>query len=120
MLYQTDLSIARASALDFTSRFGFDWISQHVLELQGLPLNTSAVAAEEEWNVMHHMGGNSPWFPKTKGILQNGLDVPLECWVDQVHMVRLSSPVCTKPWILTFLCVRYLGMRRGIQPSWLV
>ena len=45
-------------------------------------------SAKEEWDVLRHMGGNSPWIQKTEGIVNgSSIDVLPGCRVDQVHMV---------------------------------
>ncbi|KAK4548315.1 hypothetical protein LTR36_010185 [Oleoguttula mirabilis] len=36
---------------------------------------------------MRHQGGNSPWIPKVRGILEGGMEPPAGCRVDQVHMI---------------------------------
>ncbi len=39
------------------------------------------------WNIFEHLGGNSPWFPKTHDIVSAELEPPGDCYIDQVHMV---------------------------------
>lgn len=45
----------------------------------------------KQWDVLRHLGGNSPWIAKTVGLAENSsTDVPHGCRVDQVHMVGLG------------------------------
>lgn len=39
------------------------------------------------WDQLYHLGGNSPWIPKTTGLASSNISVPDGCRVDQVHMV---------------------------------
>ncbi|WPG97772.1 Hypothetical protein R9X50_00055300 [Acrodontium crateriforme] len=39
------------------------------------------------WKVLHHQGGNSPWFRKTDGVVDESYLPPNNCRVDQVHMI---------------------------------
>ncbi|KAK3629126.1 hypothetical protein LTR56_018247 [Elasticomyces elasticus] len=48
---------------------------------------TTATVAEEDWDIRYHMGGNSPWIPKTDGTVDGNIDPPLGCRIDQVHMM---------------------------------
>lgn len=48
-------------------------------------------SGEQAWNVLYHMGGNSPWLPKAHGIVDTDIGPPAGCRVDQVHMVGLSA-----------------------------
>lgn len=41
----------------------------------------------QEWQPIHHLGGNEPWFSKKADIVAPGTDVLPGCRVDQVHMV---------------------------------
>ncbi|RMZ29501.1 hypothetical protein D0859_06408 [Hortaea werneckii] len=86
LLYSWNLNGSAALAFGLLDRFGADGISQRVLGLHDVPANESILAVSEEWDPMHHMGGNSPWFPKNDGTVQEGLDLPRGCRVDQVHM----------------------------------
>ncbi|RMZ16703.1 hypothetical protein D0860_00869 [Hortaea werneckii] len=86
LLYSWNLDGSAAFAFGLLDRFGSDRISQRVLGLNDVPANESVLAVSEEWDPMHHMGGNSPWFPKSAGTVQEGLDLPQGCRVDQVHM----------------------------------
>ena len=87
LLYSWNLDGSAAFAFGLLDRFGSDRISQRVLGLNDVPANESILAVREEWDPMHHMGGNSPWFPKNAGTVQEGLEMPQGCRVDQVHMV---------------------------------
>ncbi|KAI7146696.1 phosphoglycerate mutase-like protein, partial [Hortaea werneckii] len=87
LLYSWNLDSSAALAFGLLDRFGSDRISQRVLGLNDIPANDSILAVSEEWDPMHHMGGNSPWFPKNAGTVQEGLDLPQGCRVDQVHMI---------------------------------
>lgn len=87
LLYSWNFDGSAALAFGLLDRFGTDRISQRVLGLNDVPANESILAESGEWDPMHHMGGNSPWFPKYAGTVQEGLDLPPGCRVDQVHMV---------------------------------
>lgn len=43
--------------------------------------------SKSDWNLLHHLGGNSPWFQKSTGIANDSIETPVGCHVDQVHMV---------------------------------
>lgn len=60
--------------------------TQQVLDTSGSPLQ-GFKDAEKPWNIMYHMGGNSPWIPKLSGIVDGGIEPSAGCRVEQVHMV---------------------------------
>ncbi|KAF2157064.1 phosphoglycerate mutase-like protein [Myriangium duriaei CBS 260.36] len=39
------------------------------------------------WNILYHLGGNSPWIPKTTNIIASAALPPPGCHVEQVHML---------------------------------
>lgn len=42
----------------------------------------------EQWDDLRHLGGNSPWIRKTRGVLNDtAAELPAGCIVDQVHMM---------------------------------
>jgi len=43
------------------------------------------------WDIRYHLGGNSPWIPKTRGIVNDGIEPPEGCRVEQVHMVWYAT-----------------------------
>ncbi|KAF2722167.1 phosphoglycerate mutase-like protein [Polychaeton citri CBS 116435] len=47
----------------------------------------SNVTAHTEWDVVRHLGGNSPWIRKTENILSHDTETPQGCILDQVHMM---------------------------------
>ncbi|KAI7339633.1 phosphoglycerate mutase-like protein [Hortaea werneckii] len=87
LLYSWNFDGSAALAFGLLDRFGTDRVSQRVLGLNDVYANESILAESGEWDPMHHMGGNSPWFPKYAGTVQEGLDLPQGCRVDQVHMI---------------------------------
>lgn len=44
-------------------------------------------ATSQDWNVLHHMGGNGPWIEKVEDIVPGGIAVPKGCEIDQIHMM---------------------------------
>lgn len=47
--------------------------------------------ATRKWNVMEHLGGNSPWIRKRSGVASGVIHTPSGCQVEQVHMVCRSN-----------------------------
>ena len=47
-------------------------------------------SSHDHWNVLHHMGGNSPWVQKTEEVVNGSVDIPPGCRIDQVHMVGVT------------------------------
>lgn len=48
------------------------------------------VTPADEWNVIEHLGGNSPWMAKRHGVVDESLEPPDGCYIDQVHMVSMD------------------------------
>lgn len=48
----------------------------------------------DEWNLLYHLGGNGPWVEKIDDVVEGGIQVPVDCEVDMVHMVSsyISRP----------------------------
>jgi hypothetical protein len=44
----------------------------------------------QTWNILYHLGGNSPWIPKLDGLIESDISPPPSCKVEQVHMVGLN------------------------------
>lgn len=44
-------------------------------------------ATKGGWNILYHLGGNSPWIEKVDGVVKGGIGPPEGCRVEQVHMV---------------------------------
>lgn len=40
-----------------------------------------------DWDVLRHLGGNSPWMAKTEGVSSHASEVPANCYIDQIHMM---------------------------------
>ncbi|KAI5809992.1 histidine phosphatase superfamily [Peziza echinospora] len=53
----------------------------------GIYEKTTGHAPSKGWNLLYHLGGNSPWIPKIDGIVDGGIDPPKGCTVDMVHMM---------------------------------
>ena len=45
---------------------------------------------ETPWNILYHVGGNGPWIQKKEGTVEEGIEPPRDCKVEQVHMVSES------------------------------
>ena len=42
----------------------------------------------EKWDILYHLGGNGPWIELADGQASpTGVEVPVGCRVDQVHML---------------------------------
>jgi len=54
----------------------------------GIYEKTTGHTPSKGWNLLYHLGGNSPWIPKIDGIVDGGIDPPKGCTVDMVHMVQ--------------------------------
>ena len=59
------------------------------------PAAQTPLIAEKEpaWNVFYHLGGNGPWIPKVRGVVNDTIDPPQQCKIDQVHMVGAAIHV---------------------------
>lgn len=42
---------------------------------------------ESSWDMLYHLGGNGPWIKKLDGTLDEYVEPPRGCKVEQVHMV---------------------------------
>ncbi|TGZ82846.1 phosphoglycerate mutase-like protein [Ascodesmis nigricans] len=40
-----------------------------------------------QWNILYHLGGNSPWIQKIDDVVEGGFDPPKGCAVDMIHMM---------------------------------
>ena len=47
----------------------------------------SHAEANGDWNILYHLGGNSPWIRNINDIIEGGIAPPEGCSVEQVHMV---------------------------------
>lgn len=52
-----------------------------------------SVGAEQDWDILYHQGGNSPWIPKINGTITTDPSPPPGCRVEQVHMVKPSFSI---------------------------
>lgn len=73
------------SAASFSSRAFAQLLRLTGHDAQPLPIADTV----DTWNIIEHLGGNSPWIPKRHGIVDEGLEPPEGCFVDQVHMVNI-------------------------------
>jgi len=87
LLCYSNFTPAAASTFGFLDRLRASSISQRPIGAQNADAHELSSTAEEPWNVMQHQGGNSPWFQKTQGIIEGGIEPPAGCRIDQVHMV---------------------------------
>ena len=46
-----------------------------------------AGATTKDWNILYHLGGNGPWVEKVIDVVEDGIAVPEDCEVEQVHMM---------------------------------
>lgn len=54
-------------------------------------LSTTEQSQNDDWNILHHLGGNGPWIEKRGGVHYSqsfGPDLD-GCVIDQVHMVSI-------------------------------
>jgi hypothetical protein len=66
------------------------WSSAHPL-VQGDD-HVNATNVTSDWNLLYHLGGNSPWIAKVSGVVdETSIDPPAGCRIDQVHMVCPSK-----------------------------
>lgn len=92
-IYLQDIlpSIARLSSRD--------WIHE-ILGVSQWQLQSAWTSAKArlDWNILYHIGGNSPWIQKIDGVVQAGFGPPPGCHVEQVHMVSMgcSDPIRDK------------------------
>lgn len=56
------------------------------------------------WNLSYHQGGNGPWVPKVKGVVQDNQRLPVGCEVDQVHMVSITPSMPTSQDLFACAC----------------
>ncbi|EME49871.1 hypothetical protein DOTSEDRAFT_20276 [Dothistroma septosporum NZE10] len=65
--------------------YAFDFHKAFVLQAQAF-LSRHEIGGT--WDVLRHLGGNSPWIRKTRGVLDDSAaEIPAECAIDQVHMM---------------------------------
>ena len=96
MLITTVLTLAlalviaayRSDAESIPSLWHLNSVSNVVSQLPLLP-KFDHIKPESKWDILYHLGGNGPWIRKTDGIVDERLDAPVGCRVDQVHMVGL-------------------------------
>ena len=66
-----------------------EWLSQYLRPSQWqLQRAWTSTKAGPDWNILYHIGGNSPWIQKIDDVVESGFGVPAGCQVEQVHMVR--------------------------------
>nr|POE79497.1 3-phytase b [Quercus suber] len=64
---------------------GLRWWSHSISTTESV----TPVPQENQWDVLRHQGGNSPWIPKLTGLAEKTTsDVPHGCRIDQVHMMQ--------------------------------
>lgn len=80
------------------------------------PLATFANKSED-WNLLHHLGGNGPWIPKTTNVVDGGIDAPAGCRIEQIHMVGRCRRIEMSTKLST---TRYPDMLSATQQSKLV
>lgn len=80
---------ARDGQLHLSSSFTYQAFAQllHVDDQQVL----HTVDSTDSWDVIEHLGGNSPWIPKRHSVANESLEPPNGCYVDQVHMVSAAK-----------------------------
>ncbi|KAI9754503.1 MAG: hypothetical protein M4579_004673 [Chaenotheca gracillima] len=42
---------------------------------------------KDDWDILYHLGGNSPWIKKIDGVVDTTVEPPAGCEVEQVHMM---------------------------------
>lgn len=104
--FQYDLSWLPTLASNFPASFGFNV----------KPYATTLSNTSEEWNLLHHLGGNGPWIPKTTDVVEGGIDPPPGCRIDQIHMVGSHLSTCIEP-STKLSIIRYLDMPNATRPS---
>lgn len=70
-----------------------------------------------QWNILYHLGGNSPWIQKIDDVVEGGFDPPKGCAVDMIHMV--SCFIFSNVSFSSSLC-RCHDMAKDIPPLTLV
>ncbi|KAK3648967.1 hypothetical protein LTR56_007099 [Elasticomyces elasticus] len=86
VLYPYSYAITGVSAADLLQHL----YERPVLQVASTvepPDGSTLIVAKEEWDIRYHTGGNSPWIPKINGTIAGGIDPPLGCRIDQVHMM---------------------------------
>ncbi|KAK5725798.1 hypothetical protein LTR15_003988 [Elasticomyces elasticus] len=86
VLYPYSYAITGVSAADLLQHLYERPLQQAVSTVEPADGSTLTVA-KEEWDIRYHMGGNSPWIPKINGTIAGGIDPPLGCRIDQVHVM---------------------------------
>lgn len=79
-----------AAAFSFTGRFS-KWGPQRHMSASAKLDNYHDDGGDDTWNIHYHLGGNGPWIPKLQNTVEDDIDPPAGCWVDQVHMVGVPS-----------------------------
>lgn len=52
-----------------------------------LQVTWSTIFPLRAWNVLYHVGGNGPWIEKVDGVVDEGIEPPNGCSIEQIHMV---------------------------------
>ena len=90
-----NFALPNANAATFLNNLRAGSLPQDILKPSDASQHDHISSRETEWNVMHHQGGNSPWYSKQYGIVESGIEPPPGCRIDQVHMVG-SQMKCTE------------------------
>lgn len=71
-----------------TGNWGARWLVQTQCKSQWL-LHGACTSKDVEppWNILYHIGGNGPWIRKKDGTVEEDIEPPRGCKVEQVHMV---------------------------------
>ncbi|KAK1065412.1 hypothetical protein LTR74_007938 [Friedmanniomyces endolithicus] len=83
--------VTGVDAVGLFHRLYKDPLLQLVVSPHDPPECSKPAPDDETWDIRYHLGGNSPWIPKVSGTLDGGIEPPLGCVVDQVHMVVVKA-----------------------------
>ncbi|KAK5723002.1 hypothetical protein LTR17_014052 [Elasticomyces elasticus] len=87
VLYPYSYAITGVSAADLLQHLYERPVQQVVYSAEEDKDSKPAATEKENWDIRYHMGGNSPWIPKTDGTVDGNIDPPPGCRIDQVHMM---------------------------------
>lgn len=97
-LYILSGLVAICTVILYAGLLPFEGIAYHTLWCSRFCHNDHTATAQptkdpnSSWDQLYHLGGNSPWIPKTSGIISSNVSAPENCRVDQVHMVGAARP----------------------------
>ncbi|KAK0292553.1 hypothetical protein LTR35_000583 [Friedmanniomyces endolithicus] len=105
--------VTGVDAVGLFHRLYKDPLLQLVVSPHDPPECSKPAPDDETWDIRYHLGGNNPWIPKVSGTVDGGIEPPLGCVVDQVHMLSRHA----ERYPTTLAGIRMLELYQHIQKA---